>query len=77
MTAAHKDNGNSAATRPEKPRELERSPHVQNWDQVDEASWESFPASDPPGKWAGRDQAPPTLNGEVEADEPDDKEPQS
>lgn len=29
-----------------------------DWDRIDQESWESFPASDPPSHWAGKDDAP-------------------
>ena len=56
-------------SQPEKPREIKHDPK-RGWDHIDEASWESFPASDPPSHWAGHDkkEPPPTLNGEDEAD---------
>jgi hypothetical protein len=37
-----------AEAQPEKPRELQDATDTQEWDRVDEAAWESFPASDPP-----------------------------
>ncbi len=36
----------------------------EEWDCVDEAVWESFPASDPPSFWAGPDRAPEPPGGD-------------
>jgi hypothetical protein len=45
---------------------------TRKWDIIDERAWESFPASDPPATWAGRDIAPQEREApaEVQHDEP-------
>lgn len=52
---------------PEKPQELKGSKITKTWDPVDEASYESFPASDPPGHYAGKDIPPPVEDDEDES----------
>jgi hypothetical protein len=59
-----------AATRPLPAGELDRvegdavPDEPERPDRVDEASEDSFPASDPPSRWAGKDEPPPKLNGD-------------
>lgn len=53
---------------PDKPNEAQEkgversgdaaSDSAKKWDIIDEHAWESFPASDAPSSWAGRDIAP-------------------
>jgi hypothetical protein len=37
---------------------------AKKWDIIDEHAWESFPASDAPASWAGRDIAPQDREAE-------------
>lgn len=60
MATTHHD-PRSQTPGPQPPPEADQAP---GWGHIDEASWESFPASDAPASSAGYEGAPPTLNGE-------------
>lgn len=62
-------NQNMQRPKPEKPPEktdrpalsAEKADAQRKWDIIDEHAWESFPASDSPSSWAGRDLTPEEL----------------
>lgn len=86
MPNRNTDTQSAPKTAPEKPRPDNEAAKALNadeksgkpgegaqkkWDIIDEHAWESFPASDPPASWAGRDIAPQDrADGEPEAQSP-------
>ena len=66
---------------PEKPTKRADSPtHLKTdktgdkrqWDLIDEHAWESYPASDPPASWAGRDIPPEERDAAKLAEQSDE-----
>lgn len=70
-------------TRPEKPPEVKQATTEQErqeapsddrqaarWSLTDENNWETFPASDAPAAWAGRDISPTEREARARAQKP-------
>lgn len=68
MPNRNEQTDNAGRKSPEKPRadndaakkslKSEDKAEAKKWDIIDESAWESFPASDSPASWAGRDISP-------------------
>jgi hypothetical protein len=60
---AEKKKSHDKKSEPDKSKPAERSEQSENRDEVAEASWESFPASDPPS-WTMRQPGQPTKKSD-------------